>query len=49
MSKTNRSQKDKEMAAELKRRRVTRTVLRCPICNRVMSIKAFQTHIAAHK
>jgi len=37
---------NKAMAARLKKEGVTRTVARCPICNRVVSLKGLAHHIA---
>ena len=43
-----RSEKDKAMAARLKREGVKRTKARCPICNKMVSLKALYNHIATH-
>jgi len=42
------SDKDKRMAAELKRRGVERVIQRCPVCYRIIScasIKSKYTHV----
>ena len=41
----DRSNKDKEMAATLKKRGVTRTVCRCPICHNVVALNNFPAHV----
>lgn len=43
------SQKDQEMAAELKRRGVVRTTMRCPICSTMIALATAYGHIAFHK
>ena len=45
----NRSQKDKEMAAYLKKHGIRRSSARCPICNKIISLNRLQGHIAVHK
>ncbi len=49
MAQGNRSQKDKEMAAYLKKIGHRRTSARCPICNKIVSLNQLQGHIAVHK
>jgi len=44
----NRSNKDKAMAAELKKQGITRTTQRCPICNKTISLNQFYKHIRVH-
>ena len=41
----NKSQKDKEMAADMKRRGVTRRVCRCPVCHKLVAISGLFAHI----
>lgn len=43
------SQKDQEMAAELKRLGVKRTTMLCPICHEVIALAIAYGHIAFHK
>ncbi len=43
------SQKDQEMAAELKRRGEKREILICPICYAMVSLAIAYGHIAFHK
>lgn len=43
------SQKDQEMAAELKRRGIVRTTMSCPICNALINLATAYGHIAFHK
>ena len=42
------TQKDSAMAADLKRRKVKRTTMRCPICHGEISIANAYGHIAFH-
>jgi C4-type Zn-finger protein len=42
------SAKDQAMAADLKKRNVKRTTLRCPICHAEISVKNAYVHIAFH-
>ena len=46
---TRRIQKDKEMAAELKRRGIRRVDATCPICMKTISLAQLYKHIALHK
>ena len=49
MANSAKNNKDKEMAAMLKKLGVERTQARCPICSVVVSIKGLQKHIVLHK
>lgn len=49
MSAQTRSQRDKEMAAYLKKIGHERTSARCPVCNSIVGLNTFQSHIASHK
>jgi hypothetical protein len=40
--------KDQEMAKRLKDENVRRTVGRCPICNKLVSVGQLQVHISYH-
>lgn len=40
-----RSQKDKEMAAYMKRMGVKRTTARCPICHKLVNLGSLSNHI----
>lgn len=42
----DRSIKDKEMASRLKREGVTRNVMKCPMCHRVVSINGLFSHLS---
>ena len=43
------TQKDSAMAADLKKRGVRRTTMRCPICHAEISIAHAYGHISFHK
>jgi hypothetical protein len=43
------SQKDQEMASELKRKGIKRLVMLCPICHTQISLSNAYGHIAFHK
>jgi hypothetical protein len=42
------SEKDRSMAAELKKRKVKRDVMLCPICHGVIAVTNAYAHIAFH-
>lgn len=45
MAGTIQSNKDKEMAARLKREGVKRIKARCPICHKVVNVNGLYNHI----
>jgi hypothetical protein len=42
------TKKDSEMAADLRKRKVKRTVMRCPICHKEIGLANAYGHIAFH-
>lgn len=40
------TEKDRQMAANMRENGVTRTVGRCPVCNSLVSVKGLYNHIA---
>jgi len=45
MAGESQRNKDKAMAARLKKEGVKRTRARCPVCNRVVNVKGIYQHI----
>lgn len=48
MATKAQAQRDREMAARLKREKDTRTVARCPICSKVVALNQLPVHLAYH-
>jgi len=45
----NRRAKDAAMAARLKKEGVKRTLMRCPICSKMIAVAGAYVHIAFHQ
>ena len=48
MATKAQAQKDREMAARLKREKDRREVARCPICSKVVALNQLPVHLAYH-